>query len=163
MSTHHYSSAALRDDYLRAGLGFALTSGLGALARGEPIALGVLGGCALLFLAFGLRAWRRQSTAIELSDEGISTSGGRCVTLRWRQLTAVKLRYYTTKRDRTGGWMQLRLSARGRRLSIESTLDGFVEVVRRSAREAVANHLPLDTATCSNLIALGVMPTIQPA
>lgn len=163
MSTYHYSSAALRADYLRAGLGFALTCGLGALARGEPIALGVLGGGALLFLAFGLRAWRRQGTAIELSEEGISTSGGRCVTLPWRQLTAVKLRYYTTKRDRTGGWMQLKLSAGGRRLSIESTLDGFVEVVRHCAREAAANHLPLDATTCSNLIALGVMPTIKSA
>ncbi len=163
MSTYHYSSAALRADYLRAGLGFALTSGLGGLARGEPIALGVLGGCALLFLAFGLRTRRRQRTAIELNEEGISTSGGRCVTLAWQQLTAVKLRYYTTKRDRTGGWMQLNLSAGARRLSIESTLDGFVEVVRHSAQEAAANDLALDAATCNNLIALGVVPPVTPA
>ena len=162
MSTHHYPSAALRADYLRAGLGFVLTSGLGTLARGEPIALGVLGGCALLFLAFGLRTWRRQGTAIEVSEEGISTSGGRCVTLPWRQLKAVKLRYYTTKRDRTGGWMLLKLSADGRRLSIESTLDGFVDVVRWSAREAAANDLALDPTTCNNLRALGVTPSDTP-
>ena len=163
MSTYHYPSTALREDYSRAGLGFALTSGLCALAGSEPIALGLLGGCALLFLAFGLRTWRRQRTAIELNEEGISTSGGGCVTLAWRQLTAVKLRYYTTKRDRTGGWMQLNLSAGGRRLSIESTLDGFVEVVRRSARAAEANGVALDAATCNNLVALGVMPAVTPA
>ena len=163
MSTHLYSSAALRSDYLRAALGFALTGGLGTLAGGEPIALGVLGSGALLFLAFGLRTWRRQRTAIKLDEDGISTSGGRCVTFAWRQLTAVKLRYYTTKRDRTGGWMQLSLNAGGRRLSIESTLDGFVEVVRHSTREAEANGLVLDAATRNNLVALGVAPDVKRA
>lgn len=162
MSTHRYPSAALRADYFRAGLGFTLTSGLGALARGEPIALGVLGGCALLFLAFGLRTWRRQWMAIELGEEGISTSGDHCVTLPWRQLTAINLRYYATKRDRKGGWMQLNLAAGERRLSFESSLEGFVEVVRRSVRAAEANGLALDRATCDNLLALGVMPAAMP-
>ncbi len=59
--------------------------------------------------------------------------------------------------------MQLNLSAGARRLSIESTLDGFVEVVRHSAQEAAANDLALDAATCNNLIALGVVPPVTPA
>ena len=58
--------------------------------------------------------------------------------------------------------MLLKLSAGGRRLSIESTLDGFVDVVRWSAREAAANDLALDPTTCNNLLALGVTPSDTP-
>jgi hypothetical protein len=155
MSLHRYPAASLRADYLRAGLGALLSGGLALLARGEPLAVAIFGGCALLFLAFALRTWRRQRAVVELGDEGISTSGGRCVTLPWRQLTAVKLRYYATKRDRTGGWMQLNLAAGPRRLTIESSIEGFAELVRRVAREAEANGLTLDPVTSSNLLALG--------
>jgi len=156
VSAYRYPAASLRADYLRAAIGFVLTAGLAVLARGEAIAVAVLGACALLFLAFGLRTWRRQATAIELTEEGISTSGGRCVTLPWRELTGFKLRYYATKRDRTGGWMQLHLQAGRTRLSVESTLDGFAEVARRAATAAAANRLSFDPVTRNNLAALGV-------
>lgn len=161
MSTYRYPAAALRADYLRAGIGAALTGGLAILAGGEPVAVALLSACALLFLAFGLRTWRRQRLAIALDDEAISTSGSRCVTLPWRELTAVKLRYYATRRDRSGGWMQLNLAAGGRRLSVESSLDGFAAIAGRAARAAEVNGVILDPATSSNLLALGVAPTTR--
>ncbi|MFI5023349.1 MAG: hypothetical protein ACHQRJ_17085 [Alphaproteobacteria bacterium] len=163
MSIHRYPRAALRGDYLRAGIGLVLTGGLAALAGGQPVATGVLGGAALLFLAFALRTWLRQRTIIEIIDDGISTSGGRSVNLTWRDLSAFKLRYYATKRDRTGGWMQLTLAAGRKRLSLESSLDGFVEVTRRAALAATANGVRLDAPTRNNLLALGVAPPAEPA
>ena len=156
MSLHRYSFAALRGDYARAALGLVLAGGLAALAGGQPVATGILGGAALIFLAFGIRTWLRQRTTVEAGDEGISTWGGRCVNLPWRELSAVKLRYYATKRDRTGGWMQLTLAAGRKRLSLESSLDGFVELAGRAALAAGANGLTLDASTRNNLLALGI-------
>lgn len=156
MTRYRYPNASLRADYLRAAGGFVLTAGLAGLAGGEAIPTAVLGACALLFLVFGIRTWRRHRIVVELVDGGISTSGSRCVTLRLRQLTAFKLRYYATRRDRTGGWMQLDLAAGRHRLVIESTLEGFSEVARMAALAADANRLQLDSATRNNLLALGV-------
>lgn len=156
MSLHRYPAVALRGDYLRAGTGFILTAGLAAAAGGQVVATAVLGGAALVFVAFGLRTWGRQKTTVAADDDGISTSGGRCVNLSWRELDGLKLRYYATKRDRTGGWMQLTLAAGRRRLTLESSLDGFLEVARRAAHAAAANELTLDSATRNNLLALGI-------
>ncbi|MFI4987396.1 MAG: hypothetical protein ACHQF3_08135 [Alphaproteobacteria bacterium] len=163
MTVHRYPPQALRGDYLRAGVGLVLTLALAALAEGQPIATAALGGGALLFLAFGIRTALRQRTAIAVLDEGISTSGGPCVNLAWRELSAIKLRYYATKRDRTGGWMQLTLAAGRRRLAIESSLDGFVELTGRAALAARAKGLALDTATENNLLALGIRPAAERA
>ena len=157
MSRHRYSFAALRGDYARAAFGLVLAGGLAALAGGQPVATALLGGAALIFLAFGIRTWLRQRTTIEAADDGISTWGGRCVNLPWCELSAVKLRYFATKRDRTGGWMQLTLAAGRKRLSLESSLDGFVELAGRAALAARANGLTLDASTRSNLLALGVV------
>ncbi len=163
MTIHRYPVGALRGDYLRAGSGFVLSAALAALASGQPVATAVLGGAVLLFLAFGIRTFLRQRTIIELGDEGVSTSGGRCVNLAWRELSAIKLRYYATKRDRTGGWMQLTLAAGWRRLAVESTLDGFAELAGRATAAARAQGLKLDVATENNLLALGIKPAAESA
>lgn len=163
MSVHRYPAAALRADYLRGGLGFAFTGGLVALARGEPVTTGVLGVCALLFLAFAVRTWLRHVTVIEVTGDGISTSGGRYVNLPWHDLCTLKLRYYATKRDRTGGWMQLDLVGGRQRLVVESSLDGFAELVRRAALAARTNGLALDATTHNNLRALGVLAVLESA
>ena len=163
MSLHRYSFAALRGDYARAATGVLLTAGLAALAEGQPVATAVLGSTALIFLAFGVRTWLRHRTTVEVGENGISTSGGRYVNLSWSELSALKLRYYATKRDRTGGWMQLTLAAGRRRLSLESSLEGFAELVRRAALAASANELALDSSTQSNLLALGITPPSEPA
>jgi len=163
VSMHRYSFAALRGDYARAALGLALTVGLAALAGGEPVSTAILLGAALIFLAFGMRTWLRQRTTVEVGEKGISTSGGRYVNLPWAELSALKLRYYATKRDRTGGWMQLTLAAGRSRLSLESSLDGFVELVRRAVLAANVNDLTLDSSTRNNLLALGIVPPAAPA
>ena len=156
MSEHRYPVAALRADYVRAGAGFVICAVLLAGAQGELVPSLILGLGALLFAAFGIRTGRRQATSIRIDDEGISTSGGRRVTLRWGQLTRLTLRYYATRRDRAGGWMQLNLAAGRTRLAIESTLDGFNDVARRAAEAARVNGVALDDATAANLLALGL-------
>ena len=158
MSVHRYTAKALRADYIRACSGMALSGGLAALARGEAVPSALLGVVALLFLVFGIRTALRQGTMIEAAAEGLSISGSRSVSLSWHELDALKLRYYATRRDRTGGWMQLTLAGRGRRVAFESSLEDFASLAQRAARAAEANGVSFDPATASNLAALGFQP-----
>jgi len=53
--------------------------------------------------------------------------------------------------------MQLTVgSAGGRAVKIDSSLDGFHDVVERAAAAADATHVPLSHATRANLRAMGI-------
>jgi hypothetical protein len=54
--------------------------------------------------------------------------------------------------------MQLVLGGAGKRLKIESTLEGFEQVVALAARQAGARRLELSPTTLENLRTLGVEP-----
>lgn len=77
------------------------------------------------------------------------------VMVRWDQITAVKLRYYSTKKDRSDGWMQLTIRAGRSRHSIESQLAGFDAFAARVAELVVERGLPVDAATKENFLSLG--------
>jgi hypothetical protein len=76
--------------------------------------------------------------------------------ITWNALDRMKLAYYSTRRDRKSGWMQLQLGACRARLSLDSRLDGFERLVRHAALAAAARNLPLSEATSANLQALGI-------
>jgi hypothetical protein len=152
-----YSFAALRADYLRAGIGLALTLGPMLFIPVESPALYILGPAALLFLIFGLRTWQHHATRVEFDDTGISLFSLRRVSLGWNDLRAVKLSYYSTRADRTGGWMQLTLKGEGpRTIRLESSLDGFDRVAQRAAAAVRHNGIELTPATQSNFSMLGI-------
>ena len=174
MSRHHYPIGTLSSDYLRVALGLALTLGpLLALELAAPIAW-LLAGLAILFLWFGLRTGLRQLSAVELSPQGIAIRGPFGRELAWDELAHMKLAYYAPRgwggprrRERQHergerdegrrGWLQLTLQgARGRPLRVESTLEGFDQVLRRAMAMAARKQLQLDPATTANLGALGL-------
>jgi hypothetical protein len=68
----------------------------------------------------------------------------------------MRLAYYSTRRDRRSGWMQLDLGAGGQRLRLDSRIDGFDRVVHHAAMVAAARCLELNEATAANLQALGI-------
>lgn len=158
---HRYSWQAIRGDYIRAAIGFALC--LAAfLAAGAASWGGVIfGACALIFLAFAVRTGLRQASVIAVTDAGIASRYTFPSTLGraeqpWDGLQSLKLRFYSTKRDRSQGWMQLKLGGAAGRISIDSTIDGFDSIARRAALAARANDVALNPATVSNLLALGI-------
>src|SRR5262249_44197910 len=108
----------------------------------------VLTGAAALFLCFGLRTALRQATRVELSEAVLRASGPLATSIVWSELDRIKLAYYSIRRDRGGGWMQLELRA-GR-------IGGFPVLVERAARAAAARGLALDAATAANLRSLGI-------
>src|SRR3712207_7642011 len=63
---------------------------------------------------------------------------------------------HSPRRDRKSGWMQLELTGGGAKLSLDSRIVGFGEVVRRATEAAAARHLQVSESTATNLEALGV-------
>ena len=160
MSVHRYPMRALAGDYARAGAGMALPLAPLLFVTPGPGMIAVLGGLATLFFVFGLRTWRRQLTRVEVTEEGITTQASARpaprVSIPWHGLSGLKLRFYSTQRNREQGWLQMSLIAGDGTLRIDSNLEDFETVARRAADAARANGLALEPTTISNLGALGL-------
>ncbi len=156
MSRHAYPTSAMIGDYLRAAAGFVPSAALLALAPVGVVAGTILGGLAALFALFGVRTALRHASPIEMSEAGVSASGPLGAAIRWDRLDAIKLAYYSTRRDRRDGWMQLELRAGSSRIRLDSRIDGFAQLVGRAARAAAARGIELSPPTAANLQALGI-------
>lgn len=156
MTRHAYPASAMVGDYLRAAAGLVPTTALLATVPASTVGVAVLGSLAAIFAAFGLRTALRHGTRLVLCDAELRAEGPHRTTIIWAELDRMKLAYYSTRRDRRAGWMQLELGTGRSRLRLDSRIDGFDELVRRSARAAAERGLPLTEATLSNLQALGI-------
>jgi len=154
MSEHRYPVAALLPDYARGVLGIVLCGGAWLLAPTAPIAVAIFGGLTVLFLVFTMRNVWRQGMRVTLSDDALAVGGFRSRTLAWRDLSGLRLRYYATRRNRQGGWMTLQLRSAGARVTLDSTLEGFAQVIDKATQEARRNGVDLDAVTLANLAAL---------
>jgi hypothetical protein len=156
MTQHAYPASAMIGDYFRAAAGLVPTTALLATIPASTVAVAILGGFAAIFAAFGLRTALRHGTRLQLTDSELRTTGSHPTTIVWAELDRMKLAYYSTRRDRRAGWMQLELGARRARLRLDSRIDGFDALVGRAALAAAERGLPLSEATLTNLQAIGV-------
>jgi hypothetical protein len=156
VTRHAYPGSAMIGDYARAGAGVFATGAVLACGQLGPVATGLLAGLLVLFAVFGLRTGLRHATQIEASENGLSASGLLSATIRWAELDRIKLAYYSTRRDRSSGWMQLDLAAGAAAIRLDSRLDGFNQLVERSALAAAARGIAMSPATAANLQALGI-------
>jgi hypothetical protein len=145
----------LAADYLRSGLGLAASAGPLAFVDPAPTVAWILAALAVLFLVYFVRTVRRQLTTIELNETGIRASGPLGAGIRWDELRSVRLDYYSTRRDREGGWMQLKLRGAGSALRVDSELERFAELAQTVAGEAHRRGCALDSDSLENLKALG--------
>ncbi len=151
-----YPFKSLLGSYLRSFFGIVLT--LVPLLLLNPISVIVYVLVFLLcaFVVYGLRTVLRQFTRFEVGGTGLTMHGPVNRRIEWQELEGFSLNYYSTRRDREAGWMNLKLKGGGVRLSIDSTIDGFEELVRHAFRAAVRNGIMLDASTGMNLRALGI-------
>ena len=151
MSHHRYPRKSLLADYARAAVGIAVI--------GVPMVLADLSGFVgllvvalwALFAAYGARTAIRHLTTVEVSEIGIRTLGPLAREIPWEELRDIQLRYYATRRDRVGGWMQLKVRGAGGSISLDSTLDGFDDVLAWVAEAAHGRGIELNEATRENL------------
>ena len=157
MQHYRYPATTLLPDYLRVGVGLAVTVGPLLLLDLAPAIAVLLAALALLFAWFGVRTGLRQLSCVELSPAGIALSGPLRRQLPWPQLRRLQLAYYAPRRARQDGWLQLTLrGSSGAPIRVDSTVDGFDEVLRHATAAAAANQLSLDPTTEANLAALGI-------
>ena len=157
MSLHAYQKNALLADYLRGGIGFAITAFPVAFAPMLGTLQIIFALISLVFAGFLLKTWLRTRTRVEVSDDGIRTLGPLGRSIAWPDLAQMDLRYYSTQKDKTKGWMQLILKGGdGAKISIESTLDGFDTVLEHAAVAAGRNGVALNQTTTENLAAAGI-------
>ncbi len=155
MSEHRYTAAALTPDYVRACAGILLTAGPLAVVNPLPTLAYVLGALALLFVLFAARTAIRHMTTIRLTSVGIQALGPFGVAIEWSELSKMELRYFSTRRNRSKGWMQLRLRGGRVGLRLDSNVEAFESVAARAAEEARSRGVALDDSTRANLTGLG--------
>ncbi len=155
-TTHRYPTGALLGDYCRAGIGLFFTMGPLAVTTPLPVITGILGALGALFLAYGARTVIRHCTVIRLSAEGMEANGPLGMRLAWDDVRGLSLRYFSTRRDRTGGWMQLKVRGERRAVRIDSMIDDFDAILERAARAARARGVKLDSSSAENLRLRGV-------
>lgn len=158
---YRYTWAALRGDYIRTGVGLTVTLVPLAAVTGSPLAASVMGALAAVFAIFGARTGARHLSRFEVDGDGVtrtrlSTSPRRWVTVRWREVDRVRLAFYSTRRDRSRGWMQLKIQGGGGKLGFDSIIEGFEDIAALALGAAVANGVPLSAATARNFAALGL-------
>ena len=152
-----YPRQTLLADYGRAAAGVLLCGApLMLLDVNRWLALILLLGF-LLFAVFLARTALRHHTRYVLGPDTLCADGPGGTVVEWTRLDRMRLSYYSTKRDRSGGWMQLAIGSAGAGLvKVDSALDGFYDIVERSARAAEANRLELTPATRANLMSMGI-------
>lgn len=157
MSQYAYQKNSLTADYLRGGLGFAVTAFPVAFAPMLGTFQIIFALISLVFAGFIVKTWLRAQTRIEVLPEGIRALGPLGKAIAWPDLAEMELRYYSTQKDKAKGWMHLILKDRnGTKITIESTLDGFDTVLEHAAAAAGRNGVALNQTTTDNLAAAGV-------
>ena len=159
-----YPRRTLWADYGRAAAGVLLCGVPLLLLEVNPWLAAILAAGFVLFALFLVRTALRHRTRYLLAADTLCADGPAGAVVEWRRIDRLKLSYFSTKRDRSDGWMQLTIgSSGGRAVKIDSSLAGFHDVVERAARAAGETGLTLSEATRANLRAMGIVVAGQEA
>lgn len=156
VQVHRYPLQALAPDYARAGIGLVLTGGPVLFVQPASAILYLLLGLAGLFLVFALRTLWRHVARIEVDADGIRALGPAAKRIDWEELGDVSVRYYSTRRDRSAGWMQLTVQGGGRRIVADSGITGFPALVAAALAAAARRGVALSESTRANAATLGI-------
>ena len=154
--TYRYSAAVVVRAYARSAVGLSVTI-LPLLVLQPAFWLSAvlwLGGA--LFLIYLARSVARHTTRIVIDEAGIRSEGLFGGSVAWDALRAVALNYYTTRSDRSQGWIELLVRGSGRAIRIDSSLNGFKEIAACVAHEALKRNCALDERTRAHLEVLGI-------
>lgn len=153
-----YPQQTLVADYMRATTGVVLCGApLLLLDINRWLAALLLAGF-VLFALFLIRTALRHRTRYVFGPDTLCADGPAGTLVEWNRLDRLKLSYFSTKRDRSDGWMQLSVGSTGGRLiKVDSALEGFHDIVERAAQAAEVTGAPLSDATRANLKSMGIV------
>lgn len=154
MSVHSYPVTAVIGDYTRTAAGLAISIVPFTVAPEKPLLTVLLLALVAAFVVYGLRTVIRHVTRVEVSDAGIHVNMPTSRAIAWTDLARMRLRFFSTKRNRATGWFQLVLADGKTTIAVESSIRGFDAIIEAAAAAAARNGLTLDEATAGNLAAL---------
>ncbi len=158
-----YSRRDLATDYVRASFGAAICLGPPILLDVVAVMAWVLLTVGAVFVVFALRTVLRHLTVYEIGPDGMRASGPITANVCWNGLSAMNLAYFSMRRrkhDRTGfsgtgGWMELTVREGNRAIKVDSSLEGFDDIVYSAVSAARERRLQLNSVTLANLAAMG--------
>ena len=159
MTVYRYPKRALIGDYVRSAVGLGVGLGVLITAPAAPAIVVIFGGLTVLFLVFGFRTVQRHLVQVAVTGDGIGAVGLITRAIPWQALEELTLRYYGTRRQRregSGGFFQLTLRGGGTSVRLESSIEGFDDIVRQAVIAAQANGVSVDPTSAGNLLDLGV-------
>jgi len=156
MTVLRYRAGDLVGDYVRGGLGLAIALAFWIGLPGDTHVHVIFGGLTLLFGLFTIRTAWRHRLRYELLPDGLVQVWPRRRVLLWDRLDSLRLRYYSTRRNREGGWMTLTMRAGDVRFAVDSSLDEFEQLAAAAARAAKTRAIALDDSSRANLEVLAL-------
>jgi hypothetical protein len=160
---YRWPRAAIMADYWRSGPAFSACFVAALLVPPLSIGFAVFATLALVFgLYLGQTVLRARTTATLVPD-GLAISGyfGDQI-IRWDTLDGFALRYYTLRRDKEAGWLDLKLAGGGAKVTLDDRIDGFRPILERAWDAARERDLGISSATYANLTAAGLLPKSPP-
>src|SRR6185503_19767233 len=106
-----YPRQTLWADYIRAAIGTVLCGLPLLLVEVNRWVAVMLGAGFILFGVFFVRTALRQRTRYVLGPDTLCADGPAGSIVEWNRLDRLKLSYFSTKRDRSGGWRQLAIGS----------------------------------------------------
>ena len=150
--TARYAQDALRWEIIKSGGGALLCVGLLVGLQPTPWIGWPLVGIAGLFTAYLVQQVRRVPVRYQVDEAGVRRSRGAThVTLRWEQLTSLRLNFYANGRKANSGTLVLILRDASQRFKVDSNLDHFPTLLVRAAQAARAQGFELHPTTQANL------------
>lgn len=156
MNGYRYPVSSLRGDYFQAGIGMSITGLLLIGASSVPVMFVIIGSLFALFAGFGIKTWSKHMTLIQIEPDGLQIFGLRRRQVSWEDLSGAKLRFFTVKRDRDAGWMELTLFTDKGKVKIESSIDGFNEIAASVAKTVESKNVVIDETSVENFNAIGI-------
>ena len=157
MDGYRYPISELRGDYIRAVAGMLFFGMFLFSASSVPVMFFIIGSIFLLFLGFAVQTWSRHSTVIRIEPHGLRFYGLRHREIAWDDLSSAKLRFFTVKRDRDAGWMELTLFKGKNKTKIDSRLEGFNDIAAAVANKIEEKGVTIDENSVENFNALGII------
>jgi len=156
---YRWPRAAIIADYWRSGLAFAACFVVALLVPPLSIAFALFAPLAIVFGLYLAQTILRARTVLKLEPEGLAVSGFLGTrTIRWDALDRFALRYYTLRRDKEAGWLDLKLGGGGTSITLDDRMDGFRHILERAWEAARSRDIGISSSTYANLTAAGVLP-----
>lgn len=157
-AVYRWPRTALLADFLRSGIGFVLTLLFLLLVPFRSFAFFAFSPIVVIFGLYVAQTGLRARSVMTLLPEGLAVDGifGQRI-IRWDALDLFSLRYYTLRRDKQAGWMDLKLGSAGYSITLDDRLGGFHSILERAWQAARERDIGISSSTYANLTAAGLL------